>query len=319
MVDIITALSMHPQLTELSLSGINMGRDECTALSTLLRYTTSMLEKLTLYDSNVDDEGIEDLINVLVNINTLEAMNIGSNLSITTRGWKAVANLLEMPNSNLDTLHVVNNSNFGDAGARLFATALANNYTLRRLSLTECGITREGWAPFSKLLCDTSSVNNTYLSNHTLEEFGNRLQAVPGGVESGLNLNAFDNKDQVAVWKILMYHSHFDMEPFFEWEFKVLPLMVDWFVKATATAMISPGTFGRYSQKINKLRLAVTYDFIKEFPMLYIEHVTRQEIAEYTTMEGELQSGNIMEGEQQVKLEKIRQSKARAMRRLGIE
>ena len=79
--------------------------------------------------------------------------------------------------------------------------------------------------------------------------------------------------------KILQHHSHFDMQPFFEWEFKFLPIMINWFTKATTRLDTS------FVEKINKMKLSVTYDFIKEFPMLYIESVTRKEIAECAALE----------------------------------
>ena len=43
-VHIITVLSVHPQLEKLDLSGNIIGRNECTALATLLRYTTTQLQ-----------------------------------------------------------------------------------------------------------------------------------------------------------------------------------------------------------------------------------------------------------------------------------
>ena len=42
------------------------------------------------------------------------------------------------------------------------------------------------------------------------------------------------------------------------------PIMIRWFKKA-ATCKIG------FEAKINKMKLSVVYDFIKEFPMLYIE------------------------------------------------
>ena len=195
-------------------------------------------------------------------------------------------------------------NNIGDEGALVFANALTNNSTLEHLYLTNCGVTPDGWAP--RLLCDTSSVNNTYLSNHTLKT----ISGMPRQYKELLDWNrSYQNKQQVAMLKIFRNHSHFDVQPFFEWEFKVLPLMIEWFEKAATRLNVT------FMKKINKMKLSVIHDFVKEFPMLYIESVTSKEIAEYTTMEEELQSGNLMEAEQQVKLEEIRQSKARAMRR----
>ena len=57
------------------------------------------------------------------------------------------------------------------------------------------------------------------------------------------------------------------MQPFFEWEFKVFPLMIDWLEKANAC------TYDFFGEKIKRTKLSITYDFVREFPMLYIETV----------------------------------------------
>jgi len=236
LVDIITALSMHPQLTELRLSDneTNIGRNECTALSTLLRCTTTQLEKLNLRNNNIDDDGVKELVNALSNGHKLQALDLSHNDSITIKGWKTVANLLEAPGSKLVKLEIYNNSNIGDGGALVFAETLTNNSTLEKLYLHDCGITTEGWSPFSKLLCDTCSANNTYHSNHTLRI----INGVPStgarsvyDIKANLELNRYIDKQRVAMIKILQHHTNFDMQPFFEWEFKVLPIMIGWFTK----------------------------------------------------------------------------------------
>ena len=100
--------------------------------------------------------------------------------------------------------------------------------------------------------------------------------------------------------KILRNHSHFDMQPFFEWEFKVLPIMMDWFAKAASCT-------AECEEKIKRMKLSAVYDFIREFPMLYIEPVSRKEIAECTALEEKLQGDELVE---------VQQRKARALRRL---
>ena len=67
---------------------------------------------------------------------------------------------------------------------------------------------------------------------------------------------------------------------FFEWEFKFLPLLVEWLEKSASCTNIK--------EKIDRMKLSVAYDFIREFPMLYIEPFTRREIEEYTTLEKKL-------------------------------
>ena len=307
LVDIITALSMHPQLTKFSLLDNVIGRNECTALATLLRCTTTKLQKLCLARDNIDDEGVKVLVNALADVNSLRDLSFTTNRSITMRGWRLVSTLLEMPECNLVAL-TINNNNIGNEGALVFANALANNSTLKCLGLHSCGIGTKGWAPFLKLLCDTSSVNSTYLSNHTLET----ISDMPRRFKQICLLvsNIWQDKRQVAMIKILKHHSHFNMEPFFEWEFKVLPLMIRWFTTA--------GTVNDYSitsnNSLRRMKLDCIYDFIKEFPMLYVEPVTRKEIAECIAWEERLQ----WLGEED-KLEEIRQRKARSMRRLGMK
>ena len=57
LVDVILALSMHSQLENIEIIRMNIGSNECTALSTLLRNTTKQLQTLWLGNNNIDDEG----------------------------------------------------------------------------------------------------------------------------------------------------------------------------------------------------------------------------------------------------------------------
>ena len=310
MVDIITACSMHPQLKTLELCDVNIRRNECTALSTLLQHTTTQLNNLDLHNNNIDDKGVEDLVNALANGNKLELLDLSNNKSITIKGWKKVSTLLKSPSSTLKRL-AVDHNNIGNTGAQIFATSLVNNVTCKALILCSNGITDEGWEAFSNLLCDTSSPNKTYLSNHSLETIHGLPCRRAGAIaiaNNCLNLNKRGgiSKQEVAMSKILWNHSQFNMQPFFEWEFKVLPIMIEWFVKAAACTSY-------YHKKRQRIKLSVTFDFIREFPMLYIEHMTKKEVLDYTLLEERLQEDE----SQQEKLEEIRQRKTHALMRLS--
>ena len=79
-------------------------------------------------------------------------------------------------------------------------------------------------------------------------------------------------------------------------------------------------SWGRYQYPPDEnqhMKLSVVYDFIKEFPMLYIEPITQKEITDYTALEEELQGGDQSVEQQQARLEEVRRCKARAMSRLG--
>ena len=95
MVDIILASSMHPKLEYLELGGMNVGRNECTALADLLRNTTKHLQTLELYRNNIDD-GIEALTHGISGSN-LQVLDLSYNSSSTIRGWTVLSTLLEMP------------------------------------------------------------------------------------------------------------------------------------------------------------------------------------------------------------------------------
>ena len=170
--------------------------------------------------------------------------------------------MLEDPNSNLHMLNLHDN-NIGDEWALGFANALANNRKLKTLDLSgRNGITAQGWSSFSKALCDTSSVNHTFLSNHTLEDLG-VSRGVPAYVASLLELNeSNENKNQIAIKKILKHHQHFNMEPFFEWELKVLPIAINWFERAQSIENNEEVGVGRH-------KLGAIYQFIRAMPEVF--------------------------------------------------
>ena len=83
----------------------------------------------------------------------------------------------------------------------------------------------------SQLLCNISSINDTFLSNHT-------LQYLPEvDLRPLLKLNAGTNKHHVAIKKVLKYHRNIDMSTLFdlategEKNLNALPAVVDWFDK----------------------------------------------------------------------------------------
>jgi len=269
LVDVIHSLSVHPQLETLALGEMNVGRNECMmALTNLLRNTTTNLQELNLYDNSIDDEGVETLVGALANNSRLRVLNVSHDQNITVRGCQSIASLLDNPNSKLEKLMLLGN-NVGDEGALIFANALASNNKLKVLDIRvgNSGITAEGWSSFSTVLCDASNVNSTLLSNHTLERFGeapsSSLSSLPAEIKSLLTLNkSSEDKKQVAIKKILKYHRHFDMQPFFEWELKVLPIAVSWFERARSVDSNNVVVIDRH-------KLEAIYQFIRATPEIF--------------------------------------------------
>ncbi|KAL7544242.1 hypothetical protein ACHAWF_007615 [Thalassiosira exigua] len=220
------------------------------ALSELLRSGKCSLRCLRLYghdlndesfDTGLDDEGIEILVHGLHHNVKLQEIALNGR-SITTRGWQTFLSLLQNHNFNLEELHL-KSVNFDDQMALLFARALSTNNTLRKLnfffsvhwnhdSRAFRDLSVAGWEDMSQLLCDTSSINKTFLSNHVLQSLGTMHHITPERVCYLLNLNRNPDKKHVAIRKILLSHPDFDLSPLCKWGLKMLPLFADWFDRA---------------------------------------------------------------------------------------
>jgi hypothetical protein len=83
---------------------------------------------------------------------------------------------------------------------------LANNSTLTTLHIGGDEITDRSWADLSHALCDETSIENTYSSNHTLhtlEKFGRRnvRAEIPDHLSALLRLNKNQDKSSVRRQK----------------------------------------------------------------------------------------------------------------------
>jgi len=310
LVDIITSLSMHPHLSLLNLSGNRLNKNGCIALSTLLQNSTTLLETLQLPNIELDDEGIDALVPALKNCSRLKDLKLCNNPQVTTKGWQHLASILEPLNSSLKDLTMMGNR-IDDEVVQTFVNALVNNRALHSLDLDNSNpsITEKGRQALSKLLCDTSSVNATYLSNHTICDIDFGSTRTNTNVKSLLQINGIininfvvDDKKEVAIIKILKHHDDFDMLPFFEWEFKVLPLMINWFERASAITM--PDNF---EPNIGPRKLSSIYQFVRGMPDLYVETRLRKELEDIKAAESQME----------LKLQEFRKRKRSITERLG--
>jgi len=284
LVDIITSLSIHPHLRKLFWTGNRLSTKGCMALATLLRCSATELEHLALGGNEINDEGVDALVPVLKNCSHLHTLVLSNNLAISLKGWRCLATILESPNtSSLTTLYVSGN-NIDDEVATTLTSALLSNHTLTSLGIIDYhnpSITNEGWKAFTKLLCDTSTVNSTFLSNHTLGYMFNLRHdcSFQNTLRPLLELNQRQDKKLVAMIKILQNHNDFDMMPFFEWEFKVLPLMINWLERASTTLGWD------WWPNIGPRKLSSIYQFVRAMPLLYVEIRLKKELEDINAAE----------------------------------
>lgn len=284
--EICQFLRSQPQIELLDLQGSNIGRNGCVEFGSMLNsWHAPNLEELQLDDSAIDDRGLQALVQGMANCSNLEIVKLSGNDSITAAGLRSLSILFKRENCPLRELWL-QRMNIGDDGAATLAEGLLGNKSLQKLYFDRdsSGITQVGWSAFSKLLCDTSSINNTYLSNHTLKwigasEFGGVSIGMSIPVEVGMNLcvNATSDKRDVAALKILRYHREYDVEHFFQWKLMFLPLVVTWFERARplldrlTAVLIASGDYLSLIIKMNKVKLTSVYKFVRGMPMLVVD------------------------------------------------
>ena len=253
---ILSAFEERLVLIELSLSNCDLSNGGTSLLGSTLR-SCPCLEKVDLAGNNLDNDMLVDIVAAIRGLSELEYLDLARN-RIEEAG--CLADLLQDPQCNLHTLNLKGNQ-LGN-GLIAFASAVSQNSTLEKLLL---GATTEVVDDaFSQVLCDTSSVDATYLSNHTL----NHIESsgfISNFLQSNLEKNLTVNKKQVAIKKILRHHPHFDMEPFFEWDIGVLPNAIRWFDSAIdCTENVDSISY------VERRKLSAIYQFAKAMPLFIV-------------------------------------------------
>jgi Ran GTPase-activating protein (RanGAP) involved in mRNA processing and transport len=255
-------------LKSLILPNNSIGDDGISALAPALASIQSF-EELYLSNNSIGDEGLQALVEGISHCSKLSKLRLDGNRSITALGVVSLSALLRSDNCSLAVLELYF-IRIGNDGAAALADGLRGKTLLRELhfSSNQAGITEVGWSAFSKLLCDTSSVNNTYLSNHTLQVTCDwEDEGAPDDVKQLLELNKHPD-EHVAIHKILKSHADFDVEPFFEWNLKALPLVVSWFERVITLMNVNDHKWisDESLEAIQSRKLSTMYKFIRGLP-----------------------------------------------------
>ena len=248
------------------------------SLGTLVGRKTN-IHWLNLSDTSLSDEGLQSFVEGMENCCNLTKLSLSKNRLITANGLASLSSLFRAENVSLCTLYLYD-IHLGDDGAVALTNGLIGNKSLTHLGFDSSSITARGWVAFSKLLCDTSSVNSTYLSNHTLQHVGNYYgwQNTPSDIEEYLKLNRSLNQ-AAAICKILRSHPDIDVAPLFEFNLKCLPLVVEWLEKAKSylwnlnTDELTRSCIDKVnesSEAFQRRQLSAVYKFIRGMPLLAV-------------------------------------------------
>lgn len=155
--------TFHLSAINNSNQGIGIGSASCKAIATLLQDPNSNLRTLVLAANKIDDEGTATIVNGLVNNTKLRELDLSRN-RIGNVGSESLATLLRHPSCNLHTLNLQHN--IINKGLIAIANGLVNNTNLKKINLGGGNQIDQSVIQdvFSTLLCNTTSVNDTYTS-----------------------------------------------------------------------------------------------------------------------------------------------------------
>ncbi len=292
------ALTMTNNLTTFDLTEIydvfDMG---WYSFSEALAHPMCNLTKIWLVNTSINDEGITDLGEGLAVNTTVKDLSLSCNESITATGWQGFSKCFRNCCSALEEIDIAL-CGIDDEGAIAIAIALVGKSSLKRLGMGyNHGITSDGWAfvfhtllcsvpsleelevfgesddddPFSwtdhmdwtvlsRSLCDRSSIDRTYSSNHRFhsldgeDDASSSIGGVPDEILSLLRMNRFEkNKAEVARKKILKCHfaeGGTNNHEFSRMPLTIMPVAIEW--------------IGRH-----KSELSLMYNVIRELPTLF--------------------------------------------------
>ena len=273
--EILKVYQENNNLTQLCIHHARMQRGDQVIVATLRRCTK--LECILLTGCNITDGQLRPMVEALRGQVSLVTFSFVNN-RIGNASCRSLTTLHEDPNCNLRTLDLSGN-HIDNESATILANSLTNNTKLCNLFLDNNPLdTSSVREVFSHLICNTSSINDIYSSNHTLEMI--RLPQSNGHLPSLLQMNEVLNKSHVAIKKILKYHPNIDMEPHFEWDLKgernlkALPFVIAWFERAEKAVAVNGGSDGDQTSLAEKVveerRLSTIYQFAKAMPLFFV-------------------------------------------------
>eukprot|EP00984_Skeletonema_dohrnii_P019941 scaffold9636_cov76-Skeletonema_dohrnii-CCMP3373.AAC.2 len=268
------------RLKNLQLDSINICEEGGKLLGDALSVNTSLVTLLLRCGGNdvcIGDDGLKALAAGLSRNSHLKILDLSGNTAITATGLHSLNSYFQSPSCALETLTLYR-IDIGDEGAYALADTLGQNKSVKSLRFDERGITSKGWDAFLKLLCDSSSPNSIYLSNHTLRISGLRYTQARSAIRSSILGWLKMNKDcqtsnLAAKAKIMHFFPDLDMVPLFQWKLKFLPLVKSWFDTVTSN--------DKFAANVSRNReLSAIYKFVRGLPLLvandFQHYLTRQ-------------------------------------------
>ena len=228
-------------LTDLRLHSCGVDNQDIQMLSNAfcLRSTPSSIKSIAITGPIINNESVQGIVELSNNCPHLKKLDL-SYSRIRDQGCNELAVLLQNPESKLKCLHL-NDNYIGNEGALVLANAIAGNNTLKRLDLDHSlgdAITASEWDGFLGILCNSSSINATFQSNHTLMRMWHHRFHLDGmGLSDGLlfSLQANTETDKINVARQKIFrcdlNGNFNLAPFLGMDAVLIPTVLGWIGK----------------------------------------------------------------------------------------
>ena len=170
-------LLRHGNLTlkKLDLADNNIGNRGAVGLINAFA-TNNKVENLILNNNDIGDEGCAALGRGFGNNSSPVELDMISNSSITTIGWQSLSSIVRGPHSGLREINLAGNDSFDDDATIAWVKALEESRNTRLRVFWLGGhehVTSRGWKAITNLVCNKTSVDTVYDSNHTLTNISN--------------------------------------------------------------------------------------------------------------------------------------------------
>lgn len=168
---LMVQLTSYSALTQLHLTGNNLGVDGATAVARLLRSPLCALTSLDLARTSLIDRTVRPIAEALPHCSTLTHLSLEWN---RIHSFKFLAEPL-LANCSLRSLHLGGGNVRGDAKAAQLSDVLQRNTTLTHLALEWTALTTEGVRHFAPSLHHNHSLTSLDLRGNAIDEDGVRL------------------------------------------------------------------------------------------------------------------------------------------------
>jgi len=212
-----------PKCLELSLYG---DPDVFKALGEVITKRTCPMNTLKLKCLSREGDAILVFMGALQSSphQTPKLIDIGQPMYLSSDAIIAISTLLQNQECKIEGL-VLRQTRIYDESLAQISLSLQKNVTLREFIVDTKSLTNTGWDIMSSLVCNTSSINSTYSSNHTLYKFGpNISKRVQFDLRAdfkfyrSLKMNELADKKIVARMKVVENHfaRNLNFDPFID-------------------------------------------------------------------------------------------------------